>query len=267
MIKGRKLDLIVFLVLVMSIAFISTILVFQREEFSAGKVAPIAILYNAGLASDYKALMASPSYVYDDRVLSIYNYFTGKTTTRPVLSTAIRMHNVADEVIFSETPSIDKFIPLRLPKEFPNFKSELLNLVNSNSLLAQRGSAFQRKLGEEIYRALLEFSGMKIEVTIGGRARVLDLSKVDIRLVASIMVVESSLNPFALMEERSLDTTFSTHIYSRGLMQIYEMTLWMLNSWLGSSQINIKPDGLWSVRNNIFLGMVYLAYANELLEE
>ena len=52
---------------------------------------------------------------------------------------------------------------------------------------------------------------MKIEVTIGGRARVLDLSKVDIRLVASIMVVESSFKPVAMMEERSQDTTLSTH--------------------------------------------------------
>ncbi|MGC9322045.1 MAG: transglycosylase SLT domain-containing protein, partial [Kosmotogaceae bacterium] len=86
-------------------------------------------------------------------------------------------------------------------------------------------------------------------------------------IVLSIMAVESSLNPFALMEERSIDESFSAFVYSRGLMQLYEMTLWTLNSWLWQSQINVKPEELWSVRDNIFLGMVYLAYANELLEE
>jgi soluble lytic murein transglycosylase-like protein len=113
----------------------------------------------------------------------------------------------------------------------------------------------------------MEFANVKVDIIVGGEIKTLDLSRLDPEVVLSIMVVESSLNPFALMEERSIDESFSDYVHSRGLMQIYEMTLWTLNSWLKQSRINIKPQELWSIRNNIFLGMVYLAYANEFLEE
>jgi len=48
-------------------------------------------------------------------------------------------------------------------------------------------------------------------------------------------------------------------------MQIYQKTLYTLNTWLANEGINILPEELWNIRNNIFLGMVYLTYAKEQL--
>lgn len=49
-------------------------------------------------------------------------------------------------------------------------------------------------------------------------------------------------------------------------MQIYETTFWQLKSWINNSELDMTVDDLWSIRNNIFLGMVYLAYAQTLIE-
>jgi len=199
--KGKRLDLIVLLMLLTSIVVISGLLVGFGNRLSPKKVASLAILYNAGLGANREDFLNNSSYTYDDRVVSIYEYFAGKSDSKPVLSSAIKMHSV------------------------------------------------------------------KVNIIVGGKVKTLDLSRLDPSIVVSIMIVESSLNPYALMEERSLNPSFSPYVYSRGLMQIYELTLWTLNSWLKESQINVKPEGLWSIRDNIFLGMVYLSYANEMLEE
>lgn len=263
--KGKKLDLAVLFTLLASISLISGMLLHFSVKFEPRRIASLAILYNAGLGADCRDFMENSSYTYDDKVVKVYGYFTESGAAKPALSTSIKMHNVSDEAIFATNPAIDRLIPSKAPREIPGLKSKLLDLTESNRLLSEKGQGFRLKLAESINEALLDFSRVKVDISVGGKLKTLDLSKLDLRVVVSIMVVESCMNPFALMEERSLDASFSPYVYSRGLMQIYEMTLWMLNSWLKESRINIKPEELWSVRNNIFLGMVYLAYANEIL--
>jgi len=265
--KGKRLDLIVLLVLLTSIVVISGLLVGFGNRLSPKKVASLAILYNAGLGANREDFLNNPSYTYDDRVVSVYEYFAGKSDSKPVLSSAIKMHNVDDTELFSTNPAVDRLISSKTPRENISLKNKLLSLIKSNKQLDSKGDEFKIKLGEAIYRAIMDFTGVKVNIIVGGKVKTLDLSKLDPSIVVSIMIVESSLNPYALMEEKSLNPSFSQYVYSRGLMQIYEITLWTLNSWLKESQINIKPEGLWSIRDNIFLGMVYLSYANEMLEE
>ncbi|HNU23981.1 MAG TPA: transglycosylase SLT domain-containing protein [Mesotoga sp.] len=266
--KGKKTDLIVLMILLASIITIALILTSLGEKNKLERVAALSVLYNAGLGADYKTFLNSPTYLYDDRVLDAYSYFTDKNPSNELmLNNSIRMHNLPEERIFEYNSALTKLTQARTKKEYPDLERKVASLIESSKLLSDRSDLFRRRLSEEIYDSLVEFGGTKVEIIIGGRVRTLDLSKLDPAVVLSIMTVESSLNPFALMEERSIDESFSSYVYSRGLMQIYEMTLWTLNSWLRQSQINIKPEELWSVRNNIFLGMVYLAYANELLEE
>lgn len=111
----------------------------------------------------------------------------------------------------------------------------------------------------------MDFSRARVQIKVAGNLIELDFSRVDPKLVAAIMVVESTMNPFALREERSLLPSYD-FIYSRGLMQIYELTLWSLNTWLRDSGVNVQPLELWSIRNNVFLGMLYLAYATHIVD-
>ncbi|HDP77842.1 MAG TPA: transglycosylase [Mesotoga infera] len=266
--KGKKIDLVVLMILLASIIAIVMILTSLRTKNRLERVAALSVLYNAGLGADYKTLLASPSYFYDDRVLDAYNYFADMNDSSEIeLSNSIKMHNVPESSLFDYNKAISDLSLGRSRKEYPALKAKIYSLIESSNLLSDRPGTFRTRLSEEIYNALIEFREVKVDIIVGGEIRSLDLSRLDLAIVLSIMAVESSLNPFALMEERSIDESFATFVYSRGLMQIYEITLWTLNSWLRQSQINVKPEELWSVRDNIFLGMVYLAYANELLEE
>jgi hypothetical protein len=266
--KGKKIDLVVLVILLASIIAIVMILASLRAKNRLERVAALSVLYNAGLGADYKSLLTSPSYFYDDRVLDAYTYFADIDDSSEIeLSNSIKMHNVPESSLFDYNQTISNLSLGKSTKEYPALKTKIYSLIESSNLLSDRPDTFRTRLSEEIYNALIEFREVKVDIIVGGEIRTLDLSRLDPAVVLSIMAVESSLNPFALREERSIDESFAAFVYSRGLMQIYEITLWTLNSWLRQSQINVKPEELWSVRDNIFLGMVYLAYANELLEE
>lgn len=266
--KGKKIDMIVLSILLASITIFSLILTSLSAKNRLDKVAALSVLYNAGLGADYKSILESPSYQYDDRVVEAYRYFTDKSGSLNYrLSSSVKMHNVSENDLFVCNKIISDLSQQNAKRKCPYLETKIASLIESSSLLSDRSAIFKNRLSEEIYNALMEFANVKVDIIVGGEIKTLDLSRLDPEVVLSIMVVESSLNPFALMEERSIDESFSDYVHSRGLMQIYEMTLWTLNSWLKQSGINIKPQELWSIRNNIFLGMVYLAYANEFLEE
>ncbi|MBN2219505.1 MAG: transglycosylase SLT domain-containing protein [Kosmotogaceae bacterium] len=266
--KGKKIDMIVLSILLVSIIFFLLILTSLSAKNRLERVAALSVLYNAGLGADYKAILENPSYQYDDRVIEAYEYFTDKSGSLSYrLNGSVKMHNVLENDLFISSQTISDLSQQNAKRERPDVENKIALLIESSSSLSDRSAIFKNRLSEEIYNALMEFENVKVDIIVGSEIKTLDLSSLDPEVVLAIMVVESSLNPFALMEERSIDESFSEYVYSRGLMQIYEMTLWTLNSWLKQSKINIKPQELWSVRNNIFLGMVYLAYANEFLEE
>ena len=105
--KGKKIDLVVLVILLASISAIVMILASLRAKNRLERVAALSVLYNAGLGADYKSLLTSPSYFYDDRVLDAYTYFADIDDSSEIeLSNSIKMHNVPESSLFDYNQTI-----------------------------------------------------------------------------------------------------------------------------------------------------------------
>lgn len=261
-----KIDLAVFAALVVAIALISATL-FLSSRVIEPKLDPcVIVMYNAGLGADCEKFLADPAYTYVDAVIRAYDYFSGNSDTIPGVNLSVRMHNIDDSLLFERNSSVEKYSQRHIFNPMRSLESKIKEIVVNSTSLANKSRQTREAIAKEIYWAIMDFSRARVNIKVSGNIIELDFSKVDPKLVAAVIVVESALNPYALREERSMVPSFSDVIYSRGLMQIYELTLWSLNTWLRESGINIQPTELWSIRNNVFLGVFYLAYATHIVE-
>ncbi|ACR78911.1 transglycosylase SLT domain-containing protein [Kosmotoga olearia] len=268
----KKYDLPVFLLILSIIVGLAAIIWYMptNPRILTGKqtekIRRLSVLYNAGLNSDCGAILSNESYDYDDSVLEAYRYFFGINRKPIVMLAGIKTVDNKGKKIFSSNPVIESYVNKNMRKVMPELRKRIERAVLSLNSFSKSDTTFKKRIAQEIYHAIMDFSSAKVALTINNETIDLDLSKVDPYLVASIMLVESMMNPYAVAEERSIKQDFSDTIYSRGLMQIYETTFWQLKSWINNSELDMTVDDLWSIRNNIFLGMVYLAYAQTLIE-
>jgi hypothetical protein len=260
-----KIDLAVFTALVVAIALISTIL-FLSSRVAEPEFDPcVVVMYNAGLGADCSGFLNNPDYSYVDAVKRAYDYFTGASDTIPGVALSVRTHTIDESLLFERNPSVEKYSQRHFFNPMRSLETRIKEVVMNGNSLSSKSRQTREAIAKEIYWAIMDFSRARVQIKVAGNLIELDFSRVDPKLVAAIMVVESTMNPFALREERSLLPSYD-FIYSRGLMQIYELTLWSLNTWLRDSGVNVQPLELWSIRNNVFLGMLYLAYATHIVD-
>ncbi|MFO7880969.1 MAG: transglycosylase SLT domain-containing protein [Kosmotogaceae bacterium] len=252
----------VFLIIIASIAGLITLFVFNSFAVEKKEIRTIAIIYNRGTGADYKSYLNNPSYSYDEKVYEYYNYFaTGAGTPSP-LPGGVKLVDKQIDVVFESDQNVERFASRIFTMRRPKIKERMDKLINMSSSLNMYDQETKDRISQTIYQSIMNFSGAEVPINVGGNRYVLKLSTVKPELVLAILAVESGFNPLAYAREVSINPDLSNEVYSRGIAQIYEFTLWSMNNWLEEANCNIKVDELWSIRNSIFLSMVYLAYAD-----
>ncbi|AKI96912.1 transglycosylase SLT domain-containing protein [Kosmotoga pacifica] len=255
-------DILTFTLFLVLILAISITIVFFNPHTPSKIVKELAILYNKGLNIDISEYFNEPSYSYPEDVLNAYRFFKGKKLSNfhgfAVTRTA---SNVSVDIFESGDRSIETLINHSVKKKKPFLKERIREAIGLSSTV-QPVISNSEKIINAVYNALLDFSTIEVPLRVGDDKVLLSLSDIEPELVLAICFKESGFNPLALGKVTEENPEFR---YSRGLMQIYQKTLYTLNTWLAETGINISPEELWNIRNNIFLGMVYLAYAREQL--
>jgi len=261
-VNKRNSDLLVFALLLALIISILTLIVVFNPYTSAKTVRKLAVLYNKGLNSNYADYLNDPDYTYPQDVLNAYRFFKGRELSN---FHGFSINHVATNVSFDiyggGDASIEALVRDSHKKRNPFLKERISKAIELASV-TKIANFDPERLSDAIYKAISDFSSIVLSITVGGSSVTLDLSKIEPETVLAICFKESGLNPLALGEVAGETSEFK---FSRGLMQIYQKTLYTLNTWLANEGINILPEELWNIRNNIFLGMVYLTYAKEQL--
>jgi len=255
----------IFLIIVASIAGLITLFVFNSMAVEKNQIRTLAIAYNRGIGADYESYLSNPDYTYDDRVYEYFNYFASGSGTPSPLPGGVSVVDKPVEVIFESDQDIESFASHFFTIRRPKLKERMDALIKRSNSLDMYDQETREKISQTIYKAIMEFSGAVVTINVGVNRYKLKLSSIKPELVLAILAVESGFNPLAYARETSINPDISDEVYSRGIAQIYEFTLWSMNDWLKESGCNIKIDELWSIRNSVFLNMVYLAYANMVL--
>ncbi|MDK2951976.1 MAG: hypothetical protein PWQ77_1641 [Kosmotogales bacterium] len=251
--RVNRLKIFIFLILITVPTIISVFLITGREVY----IKDISTLYNYGANSDFKKVSELENYLYDDRIWENYRFFSGMTNTIkiPVVE---RTHDVDEELLFESDDCLDvyggkrgRLNPLLVKK---------IRYVIENADINGRSPFFKKEYGDRLIEAFEKISKLRVPVNLNGEETTLNFSEIEPELVLSIILYESGFNPYALAQERSL-LDENEFVYSRGLMQIYEITLWTLNHMLTpATGYKYMADDLWSIEKNIFLGYLYLSY-------
>ena len=250
---NRKLIIFLYLLLIAVPTIISVFIYTGKEKY----IKDISILYNYGPNADLEAVSNIENYIYEDKIWENYKFFSGIENVVNIPQVT-KTHDVEDNILFSKNECITDFS--EKPKELNPFLIEKIEYVIENANINNKSPFFKKKLIDQIILSLEEVSNLKFDVFINNEDILLDFSSIEPDLVLSIILYESGFNPYALVEERSIinDNEF---IYSRGLMQIYEITLWTLNNIIDSAvECKYSAVDLWSIEKNIFLGYLYLSY-------
>lgn len=252
----RKLIIFLYLLLIAVPTIISIFIYTDKEKY----VKDISILYNYGPNADLEEVSSIENYIYEDKIWENYKFFSGieNDVNIPKVNNT---HDVDDNTLFSKNECITEII--EKPKKLNPLLIEKIEYVIENANIKNKSPFFKQKLIDEIVITFEEISNLQLDVSINNQDITLDFSSIEPELVLSIILYESGFNPYALVKERSIINN-SEFIYSRGLMQIYEVTLWTLNNIIDSA-IDCKYSAveLWSIEKNIFLGYLYLSYINE----
>ncbi|OAA31179.1 hypothetical protein AT15_06690 [Kosmotoga arenicorallina S304] len=258
----RNSDMLVFTLLLSLIILISILIIIFNPYTSSKIVRKLAVLYNKGLNANFTEYLNDSNYAYPQDVLSAYNFFKGRELSDfHGFSVSRVATNVLLDIYEGGDPSIEALVRDSHKKKNPLLKERIVKAIGLASV-TNMYDVDPEQLSNAIYNALTDFSSIQLQLSVGSESLTLDLSEIEPEIVLAICFKESGLNPFALGEVIGEIPEFK---YSRGLMQIYQKTLYTLNTWLADNGINISPEELWNIRNNIFLGMVYLAYAREQL--
>jgi hypothetical protein len=255
----------IFLIIVASIAGLITLFVFNSMAVEKKQIRTMAIIYNRGIGADYKSFLNNPDYNYDDKVYEYYSYFASGSGTPSQLPGGVMVVDKPVDVIFDSDGDVERFASHFFTLRRPKLKERMDKLIEISNSLDMYDQETKDKISQTIYEAVMEFSGAVVTINVGVNRYKLKLSNIKPELVLAILAVESGFNPLAYARETSINPDVSNEVYSRGIAQIYEFTLWSMNDWLEESGCNIKVDELWSIRNSVFLGMVYLAYADMVL--
>jgi len=253
---NKKLIIFIYLLLISVPTILSVFICTGREKY----IKNMSILYNYGPNADLEEVSNIENYIYEDKVWENYKFFSGIEGDVDIPKVT-NTHDVDDSSLFSKNECISEII--EKPKKLNPLLIDKIEYVVNNANINDKSPFFKKRLIDKITLTLEEISNLKLDVLINSENITLDFSSIEPELVLSIILYESGFNPYALVQERSIINE-NEFIYSRGLMQIYEITLWTLNNIIDSA-IDCKYSAvdLWSIENNIFLGYLYLSYIKE----